>query len=64
MKSMTDDEKRESLECSRINFDNLEKVFPAIKQHPFYMTARIQLDHGLGYRNASFDEAEEELGLD
>lgn len=60
---MTDEQKRESLESARMNFDNLEKAYPAIKKHPLYKIARIQLDHGLGYRNADFDEAEKELGF-
>ena len=34
----------ELLRCSQINFDNLVKMNPLIKDHPMYQIARLQLD--------------------
>lgn len=34
--------------CAKINFENLEKVMPLIKAHPYYMIAKAQLDESLG----------------
>ena len=39
----------ELAECAKINFENLEKAFPLVKQHPFYLIAKAQLDESLGY---------------
>jgi hypothetical protein len=37
-------------ECAKINFENLERAFPLIKEHPFYLIAKAQLDESLGYQ--------------
>lgn len=63
MKEFTDAEKKESLECAKVNFENFEEAFPVAADHPLYKIAKIQLDHGLGYANAAFDAAEKELGF-
>lgn len=34
--------------CAKMNFENLERAFPAIRQHPFYVIAKAQLDESLG----------------
>ena len=34
----------EELRSSQINFDNLVKLNPIIKDHPMYIIARMQLD--------------------
>ena len=39
----------ELAECAKINFENLERDMPRIKNHPFYMMAKAQLDEALGY---------------
>lgn len=63
MEKMTDEQKKESLECAKMNFENFERAFPVAATHPYYMVAKLQLDHGLGYSNEAFDAAEKELGL-
>ncbi len=37
----------ETLKCAQINFDNLVKLHPAIKDIPFYQIAKMQLDDGI-----------------
>ncbi len=37
------------LEEARHNFENLEIAFPVVKNHPFYMIAKAQLDAAMGY---------------
>lgn len=37
--------------CAQINFENLEKAFPLVVQHPFYKIAKAQLDEALGGRS-------------
>lgn len=44
----------ELAECARINFENLERAFPAVLVHPFYKIAKAQLDESLGHK--SFEE--------
>lgn len=31
-------------ECAKINFENVERMSPALKLHPIYMLAKQQLD--------------------
>lgn len=38
----------EMVRCSQLNFDNLEKAFPIILKHPYYLVAKAQLDEALG----------------
>ena len=40
---------KETAECAKINFENLEKAVPQIKKHPYYLIAKAQLDESLGY---------------
>lgn len=40
---------QELAECAKINFENLEKAVPFLKQHPYYVIAKAQLDEALGY---------------
>lgn len=49
----------ELIECAKINFENLELVFPIIKEHPFYVIAKAQLDEGLGGKSAEDALAEQ-----
>lgn len=41
------DEGLDSALCAKFNFENLERQFPAIKNHPYYQIAKYQLDWGL-----------------
>lgn len=34
----------ELAECAKINFENVERMNPALKAHPIYMMAKKQLD--------------------
>lgn len=34
--------------CAQINFENFEKAFPVVKEHPYYIIAKAQLDEALG----------------
>ena len=34
----------ELAECAKINFENLERMAPQLKTHPFYRMAKEQLD--------------------
>lgn len=34
--------------CAQINFENFERAYPAIKNHPYYLIAKAQLDEALG----------------
>jgi hypothetical protein len=34
--------------CALVNFQNLERVVPAIGEHPFFQIALAQLDEALG----------------
>jgi hypothetical protein len=45
----------ELLLCAKINFENLERNFPAIRDNPYYTIAKMQLDDGLG-EESSFPE--------
>lgn len=45
----------ELAECAKINFENLVKAVPILKEHPFYRIAKAQLDEALGY--ATVEEA-------
>ena len=47
------------LECSKINFENFEKVFPAILKHPYYLIAKGQLDEALGYNDLKTEQTKE-----
>lgn len=38
----------ELLISARMNFENLERAFPAIAGDPYYIIAKSQLDEGLG----------------
>lgn len=40
---------RSIAECAKANFENLEKAVPMLKQHPYYLIAKAQLDESLGY---------------
>lgn len=42
---------RDMLECAKINLENFEQAMPIIKQHPFWIIAKAQLDDGLGYQS-------------
>jgi hypothetical protein len=34
--------------CAQINFENLERAMPNVKNHPFYKIAKGQLDEACG----------------
>jgi hypothetical protein len=34
--------------CAQINFENLERAWPDVAQHPYYRIAKAQLDEALG----------------
>lgn len=44
--------------CAQINFENLEKAFPIVKKHPYWIMAKAQLDEALGGKTVeqSLDE--------
>ena len=37
----------ELIRCSQINFQNVEKMVPLIKDHPIFQMAKMQLVEGL-----------------
>lgn len=44
--------------CAQINFENLELAVPGLKQHPFYIIAKGQLDEALGGKPFELPETE------
>lgn len=56
----------EQARCAKINFENLEKAMPFIKQHPYYVIAKGQLDEALGDKpelmNAELERLAKKVG--
>lgn len=48
----------EEIACAQINFENLERAFPMIKEHPFYKISKMQLDSGLKEAGYHFDTSD------